>query len=142
MTEMAVRRLLTHETRGSDAQVEIGVNDSTGIEDRRDQRRAWRSPRTLRLLSLTPFAVPTAEVLFVRDYVPALTATPPEIFGVPLGLVLELVLLGWAALGAALVWRAGSARLAQLAVFLFAPTAIVGLLFRPALIRLMQTLAV
>ena len=142
MTDLAIRRLLTHGIGGSHAQDEIEEDQPTALDDRRSQTPAWRSPRTLRLLSLTPFAVPIAELLLVRDYVAVLLGAVPSIVGVPLGLVLELMLLGWAALGAALVWRARSARLAQLAVFLFAPTAIAGLLFRPALIVLMQNLAV
>ena len=72
----------------------------------------------------------------------SLLEAPLAIVGAPFALVLELMLLGWAALGAALVWRAKSPRLAQLAMLLFAPAAIVGLVFRPDLIVLMRNMAV
>ena len=142
MTDLAIRRLLSSGVGSSDDPVAVDHDDSTALDRGVGQTPAWRSPRALRLLSLTPFVVPLAELLLVRGYVPALTATPPAIVGAPLALALELALLGWAALGAALVWRVRSARLAQIALFVFAPTAIAGLVFRPAVIELMQHLAV
>jgi hypothetical protein len=115
----------------------------TGLtRDRPSQTATGRPLRVFRLLSLTPFAIPILEVLFVGDYLRVLTATPPDIVGVPLSLVLEAVFLAWAAIGAAIVWRTQSVPLAQFAVMLFAPTAIIGLVFRPALILLMANLAV
>ena len=83
-----------------------------------------------------------AELVFVRDYVSVLTASPPDIVGAPLSLVLELMLLLWAAFGAAVVGRTGSKRLAELAVLFFAPIAIVGLILRPSVIQLMRNLTV
>ena len=142
MADLAVRRLFSNGAGRSQADVDIEDDESTARNDRLGQGPAWRSPRTLRLLSLTPFAVPIVETLFVRDYVLTLTTSPPDIIGAPLGLVLELGLLGLAALGAALVWRATSVRLAQLAVLLIGPIAIVGLVFRPAVIQMMRNLAV
>ena len=108
MTDLAVRRLFANGAGRSKGDVEIEDDHSTARRGGVSKTPAWRAPRPLRLLSLTPFAVPMAELVFVRDYVSVLTASPPDIVGAPLSLVLELMLLLWAAFGAAFVGRTGS----------------------------------
>ena len=93
-----------------------------------------------RALSLTPFAVPVAEYLFAGTYLARGMGSPPDIVGIPLGVVVQTMLLAWATLGAVLVWRARSMPWATWALLIFAPLAIVGLVFAPAVVMLMANI--
>jgi len=69
-------------------------------------------------------------------------AKPPDILGIPLGLVGYGLVLAWAALGARVVWTTRSPAMAALAVGITTAPAIVLLIFVPAIILIMQNLAV
>lgn len=104
---------------------------------------SWeRSRDTARVLSLTPFAVTLGLSLFSTNYFPRLISTPPDIVGVPLGLALQLAALGWAAIGLVTVWRRSGRGPTYLALLGFTAPAIVLIFNAPALILLMQNLAV
>ena len=111
----------------------------TAIEPARLQGE-WRATRGMRLASLIPFGVPVVELLFARTYFGGPLSPPPDVMGIPLSLVFEVALLGWAALAAAVVWQTRSAALAAIALSFGTSFAIVGLIFRAAIILILQNM--
>lgn len=76
----------------------------------------------------------------VPGYYDRLFVAPPDIIGVPFGFVLQLVTLGWAALGAAVIWQTRFRWMAALALAACTIPAVVGVILAPTLIELMQNL--
>jgi hypothetical protein len=100
----------------------------------------WRADRVWRLLVLAPFAEALVLSLLATSYFPALASKPPDMVGIPFGLVLDAILLAWAALGARVVWTTRSPIMASLAVITTTIPAMAVLPFTPAIILIMQNL--
>lgn len=96
----------------------------------------WRADGVWRLLALTPFALS----LLTPVYFPAMFAKPPEILGIPVGLVLDVIALGWAGLGAIVVWTTTSRVMASIALVTTTAPTIVVLVFSPAIVLILQNL--
>ena len=77
-------------------------------------------------------------VLFLTGRFNAFFGRPPDVLGLPLGVVSLGLAFGWMLIGAALVWNARSAALAFFAILLFAFPATFGLIFYPAIILILQ----
>ena len=107
-----------------------------------ETRMPWRADRTWRTLSLIPFGEALLLAVFARSYFPPLLSKPPDIVGIPLGIVLEAIILAWAALGARVIWTTRSQAMATLALVTTTGPAVPLLLLAPALILIMQNLAV
>ena len=63
-------------------------------------------------------------------------AKPPDIVGLPLGVVVDALTLAWAALGAYVIWTTRSLTLAALALVTATAPAVVILILTPAAIRI------
>src|SRR5262245_42155656 len=71
--------------------------------------KPWSADWITRVLTLTPFAFAAWAYLFARPFLGGdIFSAPPSIVGIPLGLVMEALILLWAALGTWVVWRTGS----------------------------------
>lgn len=102
----------------------------------------WRADRLTRIASLSPFAFAIVLDLFATNYFGGLFVEPPSWLGIPLGLAMQGWILAWAGLGAALVWQTRFPFMATLAFCACTAPSIVGLVFAPAIILIMQNLAV
>ena len=102
----------------------------------------WRASPTWKSIAVSPFVLAVALALLTTGYVDPLFTKPPDMLGIPFGLVLDALALAWAALGAFVVWTTRSAAMAALAVTTTTVPAICVLVFSPALILIMQNLAV
>jgi len=102
----------------------------------------WRADTAWRTLSLIPFGEALLLAVFARSYFPGLASEPPSILGIPFGIVLEAIILAWAALGARVIWTTKSQAMATLALVTTTGPAVPLLLVTPALILIMQNLAV
>ena len=105
-------------------------------------RIPWRADSAWRTLSLLPFVEALLLTIFARTYFGPLVATPPDILGIPFGLVLEVVILAWAALGARVIWTTKSMAMATIALLTTTAPAVPALLLLPAIILIVQNLAV
>jgi len=104
--------------------------------------RRWRADSAWRTLSLIPFGEAALLAAFVRDYLPVILGKPPDILGIPFGFVLEGLILAWAALGARVIWTTRSSVMASIALLITTAPAIPILILLPAIILIMQNLAV
>src|SRR5262245_20180899 len=107
-----------------------------------EKTRPWRADRVWKAISLVPFFEALAISVFTASYFSPLYSKPPDIVGVPFGLVLEVALLAWAVLGAAVIWTARSPAVATLAVLATTAPAMVLQIFIPGLVLIMQNLTV
>ena len=102
----------------------------------------WRADSAWRTVSLIPFGEALLLFVFAGSYLPGLASKPPDIAGLPLGLVLEAITLVWAALGARVIWTTRSQAMASIALLATTGPAVPLLLLLPAIISIMQNLAV
>jgi hypothetical protein len=79
-------------------------------------------------------------VIFANSYLPGILGKPPDIVGLPLGLVIDVLALLWAALGAYLIWTTRSLTVASIALLAATGPAVVVLIFAPAAMRIMVNL--
>ena len=100
---------------------------------------ATRSRTVIKLAAFTPLwlLVVTAVGSTALSVV---FSKPPDILGVPLGVVIDAIALLWMLGGVAIIWRAGSALAESLALMFFTIPATVVVVFAPAAIEMMQTL--
>ena len=100
-----------------------------------------RGPRfTSRATAFTPLIVGTILFLAPTRYFDPMFAKPPDMLGVPLGVV-ALALAGiWMLIGVAIVWNARSRITEMLALMLFTIPATILVILGPALILIMQNL--
>jgi hypothetical protein len=73
-------------------------------------------------------------------FFPPILAKPPEVAGIPLGVVVEGVAMLWMLIGAAVVWDARSRFVESLAFTLFTIPATVVVIFTPAVVLIVQNL--
>jgi len=91
-------------------------------------------------MTLTPFAL-AAWVDFVpHSFFGGPLGPPPEILGLSAGGWLQVAFLAWAAVGAYIVWTTHSRLASALALVLFTPVAIFGLVLGPAVLLILQNL--
>ena len=102
--------------------------------------RPWRAPAAARLSSLTPFLLAVALQLFAPAYCRAMLARPPEILGIPLGVVVGALILAWAAFGSLIVWTTRSRLFATLALGFLTIPSIFAMILGPAVILILQNL--
>jgi hypothetical protein len=102
----------------------------------------WRADSAWRTLSLIPFGEALLLAVFAQNYFGPLFAKPPDIVGIPFGLVLEVLILAWAALGARVIWTTKSMAMATIALLTTTAPAVPALLLLPASILIIQNLAV
>lgn len=97
-------------------------------------------PRTISLLvALTPAWLLAVTALSSNVFAFVFTG-PPELLGVPLGVMLETVALVWMLGGVAIVWRARTSLPEALGLLVFTIPATVVAVLTPPLIELLQTL--
>ena len=102
----------------------------------------WRADSAWRTLSLIPFGEALLLAVFAKSYLTPLFAKPPDWLGIPFGLVLEVVILAWAAVGARVIWTTRSQVMASIALVTSTGPAIPLLLLTPTIILLMENLQV
>ena len=102
----------------------------------------WRADTAWRTLSLIPFGEALLLAVFARTYLPPLFSKPPDMLGIPFGIVLEAIILAWAALGARVIWTTNSQAMATIALVTTTAPAVPLLLLTPAIILILQNLAV
>jgi hypothetical protein len=136
-----VRRMLSVAgTPASDPNVEARELES-GTAPQGDSRQ-WRAGWVFRALSLAPFGVLPLSWVLSPTYFGGMFSAPPDILGIPLDLILDIVFLALGGLGSALVWRARSRRVVYAAFVLCTLPATFGLIMTPAAILIMQNLRV
>jgi len=102
--------------------------------------RPWRAPAAARLSSLAPFLLAVALQLFAPVYFRPMLARPPEILGIPLGVVVGALTLAWAAFGSLVVWTTHSRLAAALALGFLTIPSIFAMILGPAVILILQNL--
>jgi len=105
-------------------------------------KRQWRADSAWKTLSLIPFVEAPLLWVFGPTYLSVILAKPPDIVGIPLGIVLEVLVLAWAALGARVIWTTRSPALASIALLVATAPAVPLVLLLPAIILIMQNLTV
>jgi hypothetical protein len=103
-------------------------------------RPAGRLRAIARLIALLPLWLLVLTAVASNDFVVVLSR-PPEVAGLPLGVVLETIAVLWTLGGLAIVWRARSPIAESLALLLFTIPATVVVGITPAAIEIMQSLA-
>jgi hypothetical protein len=79
-------------------------------------------------------------VLVPGGYYDPVFAKPPDILGVPLGLVVAGIAMLWMLIGLAMVWRARTRSVEFIALVVFAIPATIVIVLAPPLILIMQNL--
>ena len=102
----------------------------------------WRADSAWRTLSLIPFGEALLLAVFPKNYFGPLFAKPPDVLGIPLGIVLEVLILAWAALGARVIWTTKSQAMATIALLATTAPAVPVLLLLPAIVLILQNLAI
>lgn len=102
--------------------------------------RARRPSVVGRIASLAPFGLALALSLLTKTYVGHALDTPPAIVGLPLGVVMEGLVLAWAALGALIIWTTSSRAATALAMAFMTLPSMLAIIFTPAIILILQTL--
>ncbi len=102
--------------------------------------REWHASPLRRAATLAPFALALALSLLARSYFGIAAAMPPDISGIPLGMVAGGIVLAWAALGALIVWTTGSRTAASLALVFITLPSMLAVIFTPAVILVLQKL--
>jgi mannose/fructose/N-acetylgalactosamine-specific phosphotransferase system component IIC len=113
--------------------------DAADLEVRRAR---WRADSAWKTLSLIPFVEAPLLWVFAKSYLSVILGKPPDIVGIPLGVVLEVLVLAWAALGARVIWTTRSPTLASIALLVATAPAVPLVLLLPAIILIMQNVAV
>jgi hypothetical protein len=101
-----------------------------------------RSRWATRITAFTPLWVLIVALVASPRFFPPMFAKPPEILGIPLGLVLDAIAMVWMLIGVVLIWDARSRLVEALVLFWFTIPATLVVVFSPALILIMQNLAV
>ena len=102
--------------------------------------RPWGAPAAARLSSLAPFLLAVALQLFAPVYFRPMLVRPPEILGIPLGVVVGALILVWAAFGSLIVWTTHSRLAAALALGFLTIPSIFSMILGPAVILILQNL--
>ena len=101
----------------------------------------WRASGAAKIASLAPFLVAVALQLFAPVYFAPMLVRPPDILGIPLGVVAGALILAWAALGTLIVWTTHSRLAAAMALAFLTLPSIFALILGPAIILILQNLS-
>jgi len=101
-----------------------------------------RSRVPARITAFTPFWVLIVATVASPTYFGPMFAKPPDWLGIPLGVVMDAIAMVWMLIGVALIWDARSRLVEALVLFWFTIPATLVVVFSPALILIMQNLAV
>jgi hypothetical protein len=101
-----------------------------------------RSRWATRITAFTPLWVLIVASVASPTFFPQMFAKPPEIVGIPLGFVIDAIAMVWMLIGVVLIWDARSRLVEALVLFWFTIPATLVVVFSPALILIMQNLAV
>lgn len=93
-----------------------------------------------RATAFTPLIVGT--ILFVAPihYFDPMFVRPPDLLGIPAGVLLLVLAAGWMLIGVGIVWNTGSKLTQMLALTLFTIPATILVVMGPALMRIWQNL--
>ena len=94
----------------------------------------------IRLAAFTPLWVQLVVPLAGPTYFEPMFFHPPEMFGIPLGVVLGAVQMGWMLIGVAIVWNCRSAARDALALVFFTLPSTLAVILAPAIILILQNL--
>lgn len=103
-------------------------------------RPGGRMRAIARLIALMPLWLLLLTAVASNDFV-VVFARPPDVAGLPLGLVLETIAVLWTLGGLAIVWRARSPIAESLALILFTIPATVMVGITPTAIEVLRSLA-
>ena len=101
-----------------------------------------RSRVPTRLTAFTPLWVLLVASVASPNFFDPMFAKPPEILGIPFGFVMDAIAMVWTLIGVVLIWDARSRLVELLVLTLFTIPATILVVFSPALILIMQNLAV
>lgn len=99
-------------------------------------RPEFRAGRVLRAIALSPLWVSVPLLMLVPGHLELLYTQPPSILGIPAGLAIEAVGLGWMALGAVALWQTRFPLIAATAITFFSLPSLALLLLGPPLLRI------
>jgi hypothetical protein len=91
-------------------------------------------------VAFTPLWVLVIASLTARSFFPGMVSTPPEIYGIPLGVVVEAIAMVWMLLGVVLIWDARTRWSEMLTLLLFTVPATFIVVFTPAVVLILQNL--
>ena len=95
-----------------------------------------------RITAFTPLWVLIVASVASPTFFGPMFAKPPDWLGIPLGVVMDAIAMVWMLIGVALIWDARSRLVEALVLFWFTIPATLVVVFSPALILIMQNLAV
>lgn len=107
---------------------------STPAPPARSRRQSW----PLRFFAFTPLWILIIASVAAPTFSQPMTAIPPDIVGIPLGVAIAGLAMLWMLIGATVIWDARS-RFA-VAFILFTIPATVVVVFTPAVVLIMQNL--
>jgi hypothetical protein len=102
--------------------------------------RPYRSGILSRALSFLPLAVLVAMTFFAPRFSEPMFGKPPDVLGIPLGVVFQGLAMLWMLWGVLVVWRARSRLVESLGLMLFTIPATVAVVYGPAIILILQNL--
>jgi hypothetical protein len=100
-----------------------------------------RSRLPMRIAALTPLWLFLIAQLLPGGFSRPLFSKPPEMIGLPFGVILGALATGWMLLGLVLVWNSRSRLTDLLALVVFTVPATLFVIFGPAVILIMQNLS-
>lgn len=101
-----------------------------------------RSRWATRITAFTPLWVLIVASVASPTFFDPMFAKPPDWLGIPLGVVIDAIAMVWMLIGVVLVWDARSRVVEVLVLTLFTFPATILVVFSPAVILIMQNLAV
>ena len=102
--------------------------------------RLARSRLAIRLASLTPLWVQIVASLLFQTYFKPMVTGPPEILGIPLGVVIAAIAMVWMLIGTVLVWDQRSPFVAVLALMVFTIPSTLVIVMTPAVVLILLNL--
>ena len=103
--------------------------------------KPWRAPGPFRLASLAPFMLAIlVQVAALGPRVGGPLFEEPTVVGIPIGVGVGALTLGWAALGALVIWTTGSRVAAALALAFLTLPSMFAMVLGPAALLVLQNL--
>ena len=94
----------------------------------------------MRLTAFTPLWVLIITTIASPTYFEPMFAKPPDILGIPLGVVVDAMAMLWTLIGVVLIWDTVSKLVQGLVLFLFTMPATLVVVLAPAAVLIMQNL--
>ena len=115
------------------------TSSSASAAPARSSAAPARSRLAIRLASLTPLWVLIVS-LASQGYFPPMITNPPEVLGIPLGVVITAIAIVWMLIGTGLVWDERRLPAEPLVPMLFKIPATVVVFFTPAVVLIIANL--